>query len=61
MLETKFTVGVGTALSGSVGHVGEKGQGCAERVTELSHLGGQRLWKEWFPAASIWNHAMRYL
>lgn len=49
MLETEFTVGVGTAVPGAVGHAGEKGQGCHEQFTELSYLGG--LWRGWFPAA----------
>ena len=34
MTETKFTVGVGTALSGAVGHSGEEGQGYNEEVME---------------------------
>ena len=34
-METKLTAGVGTALSGATGPVGEKGQGCSEQVMEV--------------------------
>lgn len=35
MMETKLTVGVGTALSGAMGPVGEKGQGCDGQLVEV--------------------------
>lgn len=42
MMQTKFTVGVGTALSGAVGHSGEEGQGYNEEVMELGCTEGPR-------------------
>lgn len=51
MMEIKFTVGVGTALSGTVGHVAEKRQGYNEQERGLSCLERPDLCRQWFPAA----------
>lgn len=56
MLETEFTVGVGTAVPGAVGHAGEKGQGCHEQFTELSYLGGLEAVEGVVSGSPVWTH-----